>query len=55
MDMYVYAKDDAHAISKAKMIAKKQDDQYDNRCNVIKIDENPFGSAASREVLNLGL
>lgn len=50
VDMYVYARNDEHAISKAKMIAKRQCDQYDNQCNVVEIIELPFASLMLREV-----
>lgn len=51
MELYVYAKDDKHAISKSKMIADRQDSQYGNRCQVTEIQEQPFASLISREVL----
>lgn len=50
VDMYVYARNDQHAISKAKMIAKRQCDQYDNQCEVVDIIERPFASLMSRQV-----
>lgn len=53
MDMYVYARDDNHARSKATMIAKRQDDQYGNGCKVMTIFEQPFGSAMCRKVSDI--
>ena len=50
VDMYMYARNDQHAISKAKMIAKRQHDQFDNHCEVVDIVERPFASIMSREV-----
>ena len=51
MDMYVYARDDKHAMSKANMIADRQDKQYCNQCQVLDIYEMPFGSLISRPIL----
>ena len=53
LDMYVHARDDKHAISKAKMIANRQAHQYGNRCNVVEVVENPFGCPTTRTVFTI--
>jgi len=53
VDMYVYARNDKHAVSKAKMIANRQDQQYGNRCNVVEVAENPFACPTTRTVFTI--
>lgn len=50
MDFYIDARNDDHAISKARMIADRQRDQYDNQCAVLSIAEHPFASMVSRQI-----
>lgn len=50
IDMYIHARNDEHAVSKAQMIAKRQCDQYDNQCAVIGVAEHPFASMVSRQI-----
>lgn len=50
MDLYIQARDHKHAISKAKMIAKRQDDQYNNRCEVTGVHSVPFASMLTEEI-----
>lgn len=50
LDLVIWARDEKHAISKAKMIANRQDQEYDNRCDVVEITEIPFASIHSKQV-----
>ena len=49
--MYVYAKDDKHARSKAKMIEASEYSKYPAQdCKLEQLDETPFASLTTREV-----
>lgn len=49
--VYVYAKDDNHARSKAKMIESKEREKYPAQdCKVEKLESAPFASFDIREV-----
>tara|TARA_B100000900_G_C20579722_1_gene716964 strand:- start:1033 stop:1260 length:228 start_codon:yes stop_codon:yes gene_type:complete len=49
--MYIYAKDDNHARSKAKMIETRENIKYPAQdCRLEQLDETPFASLATREV-----
>ena len=49
--MYIYAKDDQHARSKAKMIEAREYIKYPAQdCKLEQLDETPFASLTTREV-----
>ena len=49
--MYIYAKDDQHARSKAKMIEASEYSKYPAQdCKLEQLDETPFASLTTREV-----
>lgn len=50
LDFYLYANNDAEAKDKAKYIAAQFDSKYDNKCKVVEILEQPFGSLESRKI-----
>tara|TARA_B100001758_G_C17844133_1_gene320748 strand:- start:120 stop:326 length:207 start_codon:yes stop_codon:yes gene_type:complete len=49
--MYIEAENDKHAVSKAEMIANREQEKYPNqRCEMEKLHCTPFASLQSREV-----
>ena len=49
--MYIEAKNDKHAVSKAEMIAERERAKYPNqRCEMEKLHCTPFASLQTREV-----
>ncbi len=51
MTIYIDAKNDKHAVSKAKLIAERERYNYPNQdCAVEKIHSTPFASFDIREV-----
>ena len=50
-EFYVWAESDSDAINQAKEITRSQDQEKDDRCDVVKIVEQPFGSLTNREVV----
>ena len=49
--MYIEAENDKHAVSKAEMIAKREQVKYPNqRCEMEKLHCTPFASLQTREV-----
>jgi len=49
--MYIYAKDDSHARSKAKMIEAREYTKYPMQdCKLEQLDETPFASLTTRDV-----
>ena len=49
--MYIEAENDKHAVSKAEMIAKREQEKYPGqRCEMEKLHCTPFASLQTREV-----
>ena len=49
--MYIEAENDKHAVSKAEMIAEREQAKYPNqRCEMEKLNCTPFASLQTREV-----
>ena len=49
--MYIYAKDDNHARSKAKMIANREHEKYPaQQCDLEQLFETPFASFVKRAI-----
>jgi hypothetical protein len=49
--MYIEAENDKHAVSKAEMIAKREQEKYPaQRCEMEKLHCTPFASLSTREV-----
>jgi len=49
--MYIEAENDKHAVSKAEMIAKREQAKYPaQRCEMEKLHCTPFASLQTREV-----
>ena len=49
--MYIEAENDKHAVSKAEMIAQREQSKYPNqRCEMEKLHCTPFASLQTREV-----
>ena len=49
--MYIEAENDKHAVSKAEMIAKREQEKYPaQRCEMEKLHCTPFASLQTREV-----
>lgn len=51
VEKYVWAENDKEVIDIMEQECAKQDLKFDNRCSVVKIVEQKFGSIGSREVL----
>ena len=51
MTIYIDAENDKHAVSKAKMIANREQSKYPaQRCEVEKLHRTPFASMNTREL-----
>tara|TARA_Y100000033_G_C2746147_1_gene111195 strand:- start:869 stop:1045 length:177 start_codon:yes stop_codon:yes gene_type:complete len=51
VEKYVWAEDDKDVISKMEHECSKEDIKNDNRCSVVQIVEQPFGSIGNRKVV----
>jgi len=47
---YVYARDDKHAESKAKMIANRQNEKYGGEWTLEELHSSPFGSLMTTKI-----
>jgi|GEM_PF-2142026 hypothetical protein len=54
-DMYIEAENDQHALSKAKMIANRQNGKYDQQWQVTELYRASFGSFDIKQVDIYGL
>lgn len=50
IEFYIWAKTDEEAIDKVKKECKEHDDIKDNKCELIKIVEQSFGTIGNRPV-----
>ena len=50
VEFYVWAKTDQDAIDQVKKQCKEQDDINDDRCELIKLVEQPWATMVSRHV-----
>ena len=48
VEFYVWAKTDEEAIEQVKKQCKEQDDKNDDRCELIKLVEQPFATLDNR-------
>ena len=50
MSLFIWAKDDKEAVKIAQEIQQRQRDKFDNRCNINRLAEAPFGRIQEREI-----
>ena len=50
LQLYIWADSDKEAIKIAQEIQQRQRDKFDNRCNINRLAEAPFGRAQEREI-----
>ena len=53
LDLYIYADSDEDVKELAEQFAKDLDQLHDNKCNVVEIHENEFGTIGNRKVYPL--
>ena len=51
LSLNVWCDSDDQALELAKRICDKQKEKFDNRCQVIKLNESPFGRLEEREII----
>ena len=50
LQLYIWADSDKEAIKIAQEIQQRQRDKFDNRCNINRLAEAPFGRVQEREI-----
>ena len=50
LQLYIWADNDKEAIKIAQEIQQRQRDKFDNRCNINRLAEAPFGRVQEREI-----
>lgn len=50
LQLYIWADSDKEAIELARKIQQRQRDKFDNRCNINRLAESPFGRIQEREI-----
>lgn len=50
IDFYVWAESDEEATKKVRDLCKIQDAKNDDKCSLIELAEQPFGTLSSRKV-----
>ena len=50
LQLYIWADSDKEAIELARKIQQRQRDKFDNRCNINRLAEAPFGRILEREI-----
>ena len=50
LQLYIWADSDKEAVELARKIQQRQRDKFDNRCNINRLAETPFGRAREREI-----
>ena len=51
LSLNIWAEDDVEALKIANEICDKQKEKFDNRCQIIKLNESPFGRLEEREII----
>jgi|TARA_R100000030_G_C3241822_1_gene120799 hypothetical protein len=50
LQLYIWADSDKEAVKIAQEIQQRQRDKFDNRCNINRLAEAPFGRVQEREI-----
>tara|TARA_R100001460_G_scaffold11086_1_gene25971 strand:- start:330 stop:521 length:192 start_codon:yes stop_codon:yes gene_type:complete len=50
LQLYIWADSDKEAVELARKIQQRQRDKFDNRCNINRLAEAPFGRILEREI-----
>ena len=50
LQLYIWADSDKEAVKLAQKIQQQQRDKFDNRCNINRLAEAPFGRILEREI-----
>ena len=50
LQLYIWADSDKEAVELARKIQQRQRDKFDNRCNINRLAEAPFGRIQEREI-----
>ena len=50
LQLYIWADSDKEAIKIVQEIQQRQRDKFDNRCNINRLAEAPFGRVQEREI-----
>jgi len=50
LQLYIWADSDKEAVELVRKIQQQQRDKFDNRCNINRLAEAPFGRVQEREI-----
>ncbi len=50
LQLFIWAESDKEAVKLAQKIQQQQRDKFDNRCNINRLAEAPFGRILEREI-----
>ena len=50
LQLYIWADSDKEAVELARKIQQRQREKFDNRCNINRLAEAPFGRILEREI-----
>jgi len=50
LQLYIWADSDKEAVKLAQKIQQRQREKFDNRCNINRLAEAPFGRILEREI-----
>ena len=50
LQLFIWAESDKEAVKLAQKIQQRQRDKFDNRCNINRLAEAPFGRIQEREI-----
>lgn len=50
LQLFIWAESDKEAVKLAQKIQQRQRDKFDNRCNINRLAEAPFGRILEREI-----